>query len=76
MKPKVLKNLHVSQAENEGHIVEHNFEHYDHPSELHVFPKMKASVGLPRGHVLEHIAKTIKIPYHTTSAQPRGISED
>lgn len=75
-KPKVLSHLKMEQAENAGHMVEHNFEHYDHPSETHVFPATKASVGLPRGHVLEHIAKVMKIPYHTNSAQPRGIAED
>jgi len=74
-KPKTISHIKVEQAENAGHMVEHNFEHYDHPSETHVFPAMKASVGLPRGHVLEHIAKVMKIPYHTTSAQPRGMSE-
>jgi hypothetical protein len=34
--PKVLRNLTVTPAEN-GVSVEHNFEHYDYPSETHVF---------------------------------------
>ena len=60
--PKVLRHIVVKEAENGGHMAEHNFEHYEHPAETHVFAKM-AKHPVHEGHIFHHLAKHLHIPH-------------
>lgn len=73
-----LRHLQISEAENDGHVVEHHYENsgpgaYKEPV-THVFAAHDGKVKLPAGHVLTHIAKHMNIPHEVTNKE-RGIAE-
>lgn len=69
-----LDHLRIHEAENGGHIVEHHFdnrgsgpyveeEHYAFGEHDGKKPK------LPKGHVLQHIAKHLNIPHQVMAEE-------
>lgn len=61
---KEIEHVRVTEGENGGHIVEHHHTSYEHPPESHVFGEHDGEgVELPKGHVLQHIAKVMHIPH-------------
>jgi hypothetical protein len=66
--PKTLRHIEIKEAENGGHIITHQFEHYEHPAEEHVF-------GEKEGHeALTHIAEHMNIK-HDMKSEPEAEDE-
>lgn len=71
--PKEIRHLEMKEAENGGHIVTHVHTHYEHEPEMHAFSESAHKVKLPKGHVLAHIAKHMKIPHAVEEAAEEKI---
>lgn len=72
--PKVLKEIAIMQGENGGHIVEHRFEHYEHPAEPHVFGKSEGPEAIQ--HIAEHAKIDIgKLDLEHESEPEHGTEE-
>jgi hypothetical protein len=59
---KVLSHLEIHEGEDGGHVVKHNFTHYEHAPEEHVFGKGEGP------ELLAHVAKHMNIPAGGESA--------
>lgn len=63
-KPKTLSHIHVMESENGGHVVEHHFDHYEHPAEKYSFGKDQ---GID---MLTHVAKVMKVKAPKEEKEP------
>ena len=69
-RPKVLRHIEVRAGEKGGHIVKHYFDHYDHPSEEHIFGK---SEGLA---MMAHVGKLMGVKEETGETKPDNEADE